>query len=213
MGAIVSSRTPEGRPILCLTCGLVSRIEPSYPGWDAPCPGCGQLHWFDRPAGDRPPRAPASMEASRCVVVQKSRPLPIQAKPTWTSSLRAGWKQVGGILGQAEVWFSDQLRWVVVILGEPGAWFRGQPSWTEALWRALEPLTLHPPFPPPRRQVYGDLHPIGMPRRIERQEHVSFLGRLLLLMRSRPRRAQASPDRPTSEPFVGLYDAWLDGCP
>src|SRR5262245_27164329 len=43
----IASRTPEGWPNRCPTCGTEWRIEPSQPTGDAPCPVCGQLVWFD----------------------------------------------------------------------------------------------------------------------------------------------------------------------
>jgi acyl carrier protein len=43
----IASRTPEGWPNRCPTCGAEWRIEPSQPTGDAPCPVCGQLVWFD----------------------------------------------------------------------------------------------------------------------------------------------------------------------
>ena len=46
MDAVISSRTPEGEPFRCSTCGAIDRIEPSRPPGDAPCPSCGQLLWF-----------------------------------------------------------------------------------------------------------------------------------------------------------------------
>lgn len=70
----ISSRTPEGQPLRCPCCGGEIRIEPSQPTLDAPCPRCGQLLWFPRPApltaGDVR-RAPAilSMLASWTFVV------------------------------------------------------------------------------------------------------------------------------------------------
>jgi hypothetical protein len=196
MSAIVSSRTPEGWPILCPTCGLVSRLEPSDPGGDAPCPGCGQLLWFDRPTDHQPTGAPAAIEHSRRAVVEKRRPWRIRANPAWRSSLRAGRNHLAGMLGEAGAWLMAQLRS------------------TAALWVAIEPLTLNPPYPPPRRPMYGDLHPIGMPGRVERQERASLPWLFLVSLRSRrSRRAQASTNRPTPEPFASLYDAWLDGCP
>ena len=43
---IISSRTPEGTPNSCPTCGKSICIEPSTPFGDAPCPICGSLVWF-----------------------------------------------------------------------------------------------------------------------------------------------------------------------
>ena len=43
---IPSSRTPEGSPNRCPTCGHDCIIEPSLSTLDAPCPHCGQLLWF-----------------------------------------------------------------------------------------------------------------------------------------------------------------------
>lgn len=42
----ISSRTPEGSPNHCPTCGATICIEPSQPEGDAPCPNCGALLWF-----------------------------------------------------------------------------------------------------------------------------------------------------------------------
>jgi hypothetical protein len=49
MVATISSRTPEGWPLRCPICRRVFRIEPSDPGGDAPCPGCGHLAWVGAP--------------------------------------------------------------------------------------------------------------------------------------------------------------------
>src|SRR5690242_20174330 len=46
----ISSRTPEGEPNRCPVCGNSLRLEPSVPPGDAPCPSCGCLLWFPRPA-------------------------------------------------------------------------------------------------------------------------------------------------------------------
>ena len=43
---IISSRTAEGTPNSCPTCGESICIEPSAPFGDAPCPICGSLVWF-----------------------------------------------------------------------------------------------------------------------------------------------------------------------
>jgi anti-sigma B factor antagonist len=43
---VISSRTPEGQPNRCPVCGSASKIEPSDPAGDAPCPACGHLLWF-----------------------------------------------------------------------------------------------------------------------------------------------------------------------
>lgn len=48
-----SSRTPEGRPNRCPTCGHKSRIEGSWPTEDAPCPCCGHLLWLPTLANRR----------------------------------------------------------------------------------------------------------------------------------------------------------------
>jgi hypothetical protein len=48
---VVSSRTPEGEPAACPTCGHVVRAEPSLFFSDAPCPSCGSLLWFVRLGG------------------------------------------------------------------------------------------------------------------------------------------------------------------
>jgi hypothetical protein len=42
----ISSRTPEGDPNRCPVCGVDSRLDPSRPPGDAPCPACGCLLWF-----------------------------------------------------------------------------------------------------------------------------------------------------------------------
>jgi hypothetical protein len=47
---VISSRTPEGDPNRCPICGCDVRLEPSWPGRDAPCPQCGHLLWFGRAA-------------------------------------------------------------------------------------------------------------------------------------------------------------------
>ncbi len=53
MTAVISSRTPEGEPFRCPTCGLVDRLEPSRPPGDVPCPSCGRLLWVPaRPTRD-----------------------------------------------------------------------------------------------------------------------------------------------------------------
>jgi hypothetical protein len=46
----ISSRTPEGWPGRCPTCGHPLRVEPSPPTGDATCPRCGCLVWLPRPA-------------------------------------------------------------------------------------------------------------------------------------------------------------------
>jgi anti-sigma B factor antagonist len=43
---VIASRTPEGEPGRCPICGAASRIEPTDPPGDAPCPSCGCLAWF-----------------------------------------------------------------------------------------------------------------------------------------------------------------------
>jgi anti-anti-sigma factor len=46
---VISSRTPEGWFGRCDVCGHESRVDPSSPTCDAPCPECGSLNWFDPP--------------------------------------------------------------------------------------------------------------------------------------------------------------------
>ena len=46
-----SSRTPEGRPNQCPICGHRVIIEPSQGSFDATCPHCGCLLWFDGTGG------------------------------------------------------------------------------------------------------------------------------------------------------------------
>lgn len=41
-----SSRTPEGEPLRCSTCGAQSSIESSVPPGDAVCPHCGTHAWM-----------------------------------------------------------------------------------------------------------------------------------------------------------------------
>lgn len=46
---MISSRTPEGEPIVCGVCGHASVVEPScFPTPDATCPCCGSLVWVRR---------------------------------------------------------------------------------------------------------------------------------------------------------------------
>lgn len=45
---VISSRTPEGEPGECPTCGKIAFVEPSLFYADAPCPSCGALLWFVR---------------------------------------------------------------------------------------------------------------------------------------------------------------------
>lgn len=46
---MISSRTPEGEPIVCGVCGHASAVEPScFPTPDATCPCCGSLVWVRR---------------------------------------------------------------------------------------------------------------------------------------------------------------------
>jgi acyl carrier protein len=45
MGAVISSRTPEGLPSRCAVCGAETNIEFSVPAEDATCPNCGCLLW------------------------------------------------------------------------------------------------------------------------------------------------------------------------
>src|SRR5436305_2000746 len=49
----ISSRTPEGWPGRCPTCGHRLRVEASPTTHDATCPRCGALVWLSRltPAG------------------------------------------------------------------------------------------------------------------------------------------------------------------
>ena len=49
-----SSRTPEGEPNRCPVCGHRVIIEPSEGTFDATCPYCGCLLWFDRDGGFTP---------------------------------------------------------------------------------------------------------------------------------------------------------------
>jgi acyl carrier protein len=49
---VISSRTPEGRPIRCPFCGRQVVIEPSALFGDATCPHCGHLLWFVRLADE-----------------------------------------------------------------------------------------------------------------------------------------------------------------
>ena len=44
-----STRTPEGWPGRCPTCGHEFRLEPTLPSFDATCPSCGSLVWLSRP--------------------------------------------------------------------------------------------------------------------------------------------------------------------
>ena len=44
----ISSRTPEGEPVVCPLCGEVCSLEISDPAGDAVCPSCGQLVWWFR---------------------------------------------------------------------------------------------------------------------------------------------------------------------
>jgi len=43
---MISSRTPGGPPTRCPVCGALCRSDPSQPGDDVPCPGCGSLLWL-----------------------------------------------------------------------------------------------------------------------------------------------------------------------
>src|SRR5262245_36672900 len=52
----ISSRTPEGTPNRCTLCGYDCRLEPSIDTHDAPCPACGHLLWFPKPANTRSSR-------------------------------------------------------------------------------------------------------------------------------------------------------------
>jgi hypothetical protein len=47
---VISSRTPEGTPNRCVLCGRKVRLEPSTITLDGPCPHCGHLLWFTKPA-------------------------------------------------------------------------------------------------------------------------------------------------------------------
>src|SRR5262249_32654856 len=51
--AMTSSRTPEGTPIRCPVCGKQTRLEPTNPPGDAPCPHCGSLLWFTTLGGEQ----------------------------------------------------------------------------------------------------------------------------------------------------------------
>jgi hypothetical protein len=68
MGALISSRTPEGRQFECPHCGLFDRVEPSILTGDACCPACGHLIWF-AVEGDGPeppePRRGSKLKESR----------------------------------------------------------------------------------------------------------------------------------------------------
>lgn len=46
---VPSSRTPDGDPGRCPICGHDCRLDPSWPGRDAPCPSCGHLIWLSEP--------------------------------------------------------------------------------------------------------------------------------------------------------------------
>jgi hypothetical protein len=46
MTAIISSRTPEGRPNRCPVCKATVYLETSEPLGDAPCPACGHLLFY-----------------------------------------------------------------------------------------------------------------------------------------------------------------------
>lgn len=52
---VISSRTPEGSPNRCPICQAMICVEPSQPPGDAPCPHCGNLLWFSKPAGSSGP--------------------------------------------------------------------------------------------------------------------------------------------------------------
>ncbi len=49
-----ASRTPEGESNLCPICGHESRLEPSRPPGDAPCPYCGHLLWYSSERPESP---------------------------------------------------------------------------------------------------------------------------------------------------------------
>lgn len=46
----IPTRTPEGWPGRCPTCGAEVCIDPSWPTRDAICPRCGTLVWLRPPA-------------------------------------------------------------------------------------------------------------------------------------------------------------------
>ncbi|MBO0698247.1 MAG: hypothetical protein J2P46_07630 [Zavarzinella sp.] len=53
----ISSRTPEGWPGRCPTCGRALKVEPSPATRDATCPYCGSLVWLSRPGRANRPAA------------------------------------------------------------------------------------------------------------------------------------------------------------
>ena len=72
-----SSRTPEGEPNQCPVCGHRVIIEPSAGTFDATCPHCGCLLWFDSDGGFTPDRSLAdrskfahTVEQIRSLVLQ-----------------------------------------------------------------------------------------------------------------------------------------------
>lgn len=50
-----STRTPEGWPGHCPTCGHDLCVEPSLPSLDATCPRCGSLVWLSQPRATAKP--------------------------------------------------------------------------------------------------------------------------------------------------------------
>lgn len=65
----ISSRTPEGRDQRCTVCGTFSRIEPSSPNDDAPCPACGHLLWFLPSVTDRVRKSPVRRRIPAAVTI------------------------------------------------------------------------------------------------------------------------------------------------
>jgi DNA-directed RNA polymerase subunit RPC12/RpoP len=72
MAAFVSSRTPEGIPYRCPTCGETFALAPSIPTFDVACPSCGCLVWIPKEAGH------GSLHAD----IEKERPLSLLVKVT-----------------------------------------------------------------------------------------------------------------------------------
>lgn len=64
----IPTRTPEGLPNRCPTCGAEVRVEPSA-GGDAPCPHCGALLWFAPKRWPPSPREALAFAGGACLTL------------------------------------------------------------------------------------------------------------------------------------------------
>jgi hypothetical protein len=93
MNVVIPSRTWEGSPRRCPVCRQVSRVEPSWPSGDAPCPACGHLLWPRDNAFLAVPRATALTASRRAGrAVRRAWETLVRAKARVRKAIRAGKK-------------------------------------------------------------------------------------------------------------------------